>query len=352
MDDLPRRRRFRPKLSTVSLTEVAAHAGVSTATVSRVLNSSAFVSEDVRQKVEQACQELGYVPNGAARALSSNRTMTIGAVVPTIENSGFALTVSSLQRHLNKAGYTLLLASSDYDPAAELRETRMLLMRGVDGIMLVGGDHHPQLLSLIAQHTVPFVETWTLAPGRPSVGFDNSQAAYQLTEHIVALGHTRIGLIAGRTLSNDRSSAREAGVRACLKAHGLTLASEWFIERPYRILDGRQAMRLLLAKPDRPTAVICGNDQMAFGALIEASHQGLVVPDDISVAGFNDLEYAAHLNPPLTTIRVPAEEIGQEAARLLMAQIANKTLVHSGVNVPFSLMARASTAPPPKRPGR
>jgi len=346
------RRRSRQRLSTVSLTEVAAHAEVSTATVSRVLNNSAVVSEDVRRKVERACQELGYVPNGAARALSSSRTMTIGAVVPTIENSGFALTVSSLQRHLNKAGYTLLLASSDYEPEEELREARTLLMRGVDGIMLVGSDHHPQLLSLIEQHTVPFVETWTLAPGRPSVGFDNAAAAYELTEHIVALGHRRIGLIAGRTSSNDRSSAREAGVRACLKAHGLTLASEWFIERPYRILDGQQAMRRLIERPDRPTAVICGNDQMAFGALIEASHQGLVVPDDISVAGFNDLEYAAHLNPPLTTIRVPAEEIGAEAARLLLAQIANKTIVHSGIHVPFSLIARASTARVPAKSGR
>jgi LacI family transcriptional regulator len=349
MDDLPRRRRSRQKLTAISLNEVAAYAEVSTATVSRVLNNSATVSKDVRRKVEQACQELGYVPNGAARALSSNRTMTIGAVVPTIENSGFALTVSSLQRQLNKAGYTLLLASSDYEPDAELRETRMLLMRGVDGIVLVGSDHHPQLLSLIEQHTVPFVETWTLAPGRPSVGFDNAAAAYELTEHIVSLGHTRIGLIAGRTSSNDRSSAREAGIRACLKAHGLALASEWFIERPYRILDGRQAMRLLIQKPDRPTAVICGNDQMAFGALIEASHQGFVVPDDISVAGFNDLEYAAHLNPPLTTIRVPAEEIGAEAARLLMAQIANNTLVNSGVNIPFSLVVRASTGKPPAK---
>src|SRR5882757_2620967 len=116
------RRRSRQRLSTVSLAEVAAHAEVSTATVSRVLNNSAAVSEDVRRKVQHACQELGYVPNGAARALSSRRTMTIGAVVPTIENSGFALTVSSLQRHLNKAGYTLLLASSDYEPDAELRE--------------------------------------------------------------------------------------------------------------------------------------------------------------------------------------------------------------------------------------
>ncbi len=310
-------------MTAIGLNEVAAYAEVSTATVSRVLNNSATVSKDVRRKVEQACQELGYVPNGAARALSSNRTMTIGAVVPTIENSGFALTVSSLQRQLNKAGYTLLLASSDYEPDAELRETRMLLMRGVDGIVLVGSDHHPQLLSLIEQ--------------------------YELTEHIVSLGHTRIGLIAGRTSSNDRSSAREAGIRACLKAHGLALASEWFIERPYRILDGRQAMRLLIQKPDRPTAVICGNDQMAFGALIEASHQGFVVPDDISVAGFNDLEYAAHLNPPLTTIRVPAEEIGAEAARLLMAQIANNTLVNSGVNIPFSLVARASTGKPPAK---
>lgn len=342
----PQRRRTRPKPLNVSLTDVAALAGVSTASVSRVLNRTAFVSEDVRQKVEQACRDLGYVPNGAARALSSSRTMTIGAIVPTIENSGFALTVSSLQRHLKKAGYTLLLASSEYDPEAELNEARTLLTRGIDGMMLVGGEHHAQLLPLILQHAVPFVETWTLTPGRPSVGFDNAEAAYELTRHIVELGHRRIGLIAGRTSSNDRSSAREAGVRACLRDRKLDLACEWFIERPYRILDGQQAMRALLARPDRPTAVICGNDQMAFGALIETMRTGLKVPDDISVAGFNDLEYAAHLTPPLTTIRVPAEEIGAEAARLLLAQIANSVDLNAHVNVPYSLVTRASTAAP------
>jgi LacI family transcriptional regulator len=330
----------------VSLSDVAAHAGVSTASVSRVLNQTTFVSEDVREKVEQACRELGYVPNGAARALSSSRTMTVGAIVPTIENSGFALTVSSLQRHLKRSGYTLLLASSEYDPEVELRETRTLLMRGIDGIMLVGGEHHPQLLPLITQHDVPFVETWTLTPGRPSVGFDNAEAAYELTRHIVGLGHKRIGLIAGRTSSNDRSSAREAGVRACLHDHGLRLSCEWFIARPYRILDGQQAMHALLQRSDRPTAVVCGNDQLAFGALIAAMHEGLRVPEDISVAGFNDLEYAAHLSPPLTTIRVPAEEIGAEAARLLLAQMANDSEVSTHINVPYNLVTRASTAAP------
>lgn len=342
-----RRRRTRAKPgSAVSLSEVAARANVSTASVSRVLNGSAFVSDEVRRSVERAYMELGYVPNGAARALAARRTMTVGAIVPTIENGGFASAVSAFQRILNQAGYTLLLASSDYDAEAELREARMLLSRGVDGMMLVGSEHHEHLLPLIAQHGVPFVETWTLAPDRPSVGLDNVGAARALAEHLLTLGHTRIGLIAGRMAGNDRASARVRGVRACLADHGLPLLSEWFSERPYRILDGRLAMRSLIAGTTRPTAVICGNDQLAFGALIEVSAQGLDVPGDFSVAGFNDLEFAAHLNPPLTTIRVPTEDIGREAAEMLLRSILDKTAPSGPVEIPFTLVMRASTAPP------
>jgi LacI family transcriptional regulator len=346
MDDTIRRRKARLRAgSSISLDDVAAYARVSTASVSRVLNGVATVSADVRVKVEQACEALGYVPNGAARALAASRTMTIGAVVPTIENVGFATAVSTLQSSLKSAGYTLLLASSNYEASAEFNEVRLLLSRGIDGLMLVGGDHDPRLLPLIAQHGVPFVETWTLTSGRPCVGFDNVAAAYALADHLVGLGHTHIGLIAGVTDGNDRADARKRGLLKCLIEHGLRLDAGWFTERPYRVADGRTAMRSLIGAPKRPTAVICGNDQLALGALIEAHAQGLSVPRDISIAGFNDLEFAAHTNPSLTTVKIPAEDIGAEAAKLLLRWIDERTAPPS-IEIPYTIMARGSTASP------
>jgi LacI family transcriptional regulator len=334
--------------SSVSLDDVARHAGVSPATVSRALNGTAGVRAEMMEKVRRACEELGYMPNGAARALSTRRSRTIGAIVPSIENEGFARTISALQRRLKEAEYSLLLACSDYDPAQELHEARLLLSRGIDGIVLVGGAHDPALLPLIRQQKIPVVETWTLLKDQPSVGFDNALAAYQLTDYLVSLGHRKIGIIAGRTSNNDRASARAAGVRECLDKHGLKLHAELYVERPYLILEGKSAMQTMMSTNSAPTAVVCANDQIAFGALIGANALGLSVPGDVSIAGFNDVAWSAHINPPLTTVKVPAEEIGRASANFLLNCLAGETVVNS-VEVPVNLIVRGSTAPPPAR---
>ncbi len=332
-------------MGLASLADVADRAGVSTATVSRVLNGSAPVTEDVAERVQRACRELNYVPNGAARALSSQRTRTIGAVVPSIENAGFAVAIGALQRWLDAAGYTLIVASSDYDPAAELRQASRLISRGIDGLLLVGGEHHPDLIAMVEQQEIPFIETWTLSKTRPCIGFDNVAAARQLTDYLLDLGHVDIGVIAGRMLHNDRASGRVTGIRQALEARGSKLSSEWTIERPFRIQEGRLAMRALLSRPSRPTAVICGNDQLAFGAMIEAKASGLSVPGDISIAGFNDLDFAAYLDPPLTTVSVPADQIGTLAGEYLLNSAARQPAlrVHE---IETKLIVRSSTAPP------
>jgi LacI family transcriptional regulator len=337
-------KRNRRRSTAVHLSDVAERAGVSTATVSRVLNGTATVSETVRERVERASQKLGYVPNGAARALSSRRMRAIGAIVPSIQNDGFAAAVSGLQRRVDEAGFTLLLASSQYDPKIELREATMLLSHGVDGIMIVGGEHHRDLIPLIERKQIPFVETWTITNRHPCVGFDNAKAASRLTEYLLDIGHTRVGVIAGKTRHNDRAARRVAGVRKSLAARGLKLESEWLIERPYRISDGRLAMKSLLSSAVRPTAVICGNDQLAFGAIIEATAQGLSIPNDISIAGFNDLDYAAYLSPPLTTMHVPAEEIGRAAGDFLLGSIANASVLRI-TEIDVNLVIRESTGP-------
>lgn len=338
-------RQLRRPVSTVGLEDVARLAEVSIASVSRVLNGTAKVSDDIRQRVERACSELGYVPNGAARALSSRRTRAIGAVVPAIENSGFAVAIAALQKRIEQAGYTLLLASSGYDPAVELQEVTALLTHGVDGLVLVGDHHDPRLMPMLERTGTIFVETWTLTADKPCVGFDNEKAAAQIIEYLVGLGHTDISTITGRTQLNDRAAARVAGIKGSLKRHGLKLRSQLVVEHPYRILDGRLAMRALLAADERPTAVVCGNDQLAFGGLIEATSHGVDVPREISITGFNDLDYAAHLAPPLTTLRIPAEEIGTMAGDYMVRRLQGEPIIPTA-EVEVSLIVRGSTAPP------
>jgi LacI family transcriptional regulator len=322
------------------------HADVSTATVSRVLNGASNVSDGVRERVERACRELNYLPNGAARALAARKTMTIGAIVPTIENGGFAAAVGAFQRVLSANGYTLLLTCSDYHPDVELREARNLLSRGVDGLMLVGSEHQEELVGLLERYAVPFVETWTIAEGHPSVGFDNKAAAATLTEHLLALGHRRVGVITGKPAGNDRAAHRILGIRDCLARHGLPPPLEWSTERPYRVEEGRRATRALMQGANNPTALMCGNDQLAFGAMIEAGVLGLSVPEDVSIAGFNDQEFAAHLTPPLTTIRIPAEEMGDRSAQVLLQRIADPHAAAEPLTLSFELVTRLSTAPP------
>ena len=333
--------------AVVTLQDVADKAGVSIATVSRALNKSGQVSVKLQRRIKAVVADLGYVPHGAAQALASRRSKTIGAVVPTLENPNFAIGVEAFQRHLNNAGYTLLLASSNYDTAQEMLQVLSLVGRGVDGVMLVGYIHDKALYPFLEEKGIPFVNTWSLDPVQdtPSVGFDNKQAVIDLVNYLLDLGHRDFGVIAGLTSANDRAKARVDGVREALAEKGLSLTQKMLIERPYKILDGQMALRELLKLPNPPTAVICGNDLLAFGAMLECNRQGKLIPGEISIAGFDDLDFAAHLSPPLTTVRVPADEIGAKAAEYLLSRIVNEPVLpvtEIGVN----LVVRASTGSP------
>jgi LacI family transcriptional regulator len=303
------------------------------------------VSEDVRLRVEAASLALGYIPNGVARALSSRRTGAIGAVVPTIENDGFARTVFALQKRLQGAGRTLLLANSDYDLEVELDEVKRLLSQGVDGLVLIGGEHRPELAALVERKRVPLVEMWTLTASAACVGFDNARQASVLADHLLDLGHRRIAILTGRTEHNDRAAARVMGVRTSLAARGLSTVAEWLTAQPYRIGEGRRGARELMGTAEPPTAIICGNDQLAFGVLVEARALGVKVPDALSVAGFGDSDYAEFLDPPLTTMHAPAEEIGDRAASYLLARLAGEP-AETVQSVAVDLIVRGSTAPP------
>lgn len=329
--------------------DVARRAGVSPATVSRVLTGATAVAEAKREAVLAACRELGFVPNGAARALSSRRSMAIGAVVPNVANDAFAIAMSAFQDRLKLANYTLLLTAAGYDVDAELREVERLLQSGVDGLMLVGGVHHAHVYERIDRLGVPFVQTWTLSETRACVGFDNTEAGRRAGSYLLDLGHRSIGVITGPRENNDRAPARVDGVRRAMEERGLSLPGEQDLDRAIGIGGGRDAMREMLSRIPRPTAVVCGNDQLAFGAMIEAQAQGFSVPGDMSVIGFNDSDFAAHLSPSLTTIRVPMDAIGRVSADYLLNTLLDRPVIRR-TEVAAELVVRGSTAPPAARP--
>lgn len=329
-----------------TIKDVARQAGVSIATVSRVINRPQAVGSAAIGRVRDAIATLGYVPDRAARSLVSGRFNAIGAIVPTIDNAIFAKGIQSLQSRLNESGYGLLLASTEYDDARELLALQSLIEHGVDGIVLVGTAHSPAMARLLEQHDVPYVNTWTYdrSLARPCIGFDNRAAMEKLAGYLADLGHVRIAMIAGVTRHNDRAAERVAGVRAALRARGLVLAEEWLIERPYTVADGRQAAARLVGGMPRPSAIICGNDILAFGALFECQARGLRVPAEISITGFDDVDLASHVAPALTTMRVPAMEMGRFAADYLVQRHAGRA-TQDGIELQAELIVRGSTAP-------
>lgn len=329
--------------------EVAELAKVSTATVSRALNRPDSVRRTLRDRVLDAVGALGYVPHGAARALASHRSRTVGTIIPTIDNAIFAQGIEALQRRLSSAGYTLLLASSDYDLARDYAEARILIERGVDALMLVGEEHRPELFTLLETTRLPYVATWVYreqAP-HPCIGIDNHLAAARIAQHLLDLGHRAIAMIAGITAANDRAAARVAGVRETLDGYGLTLTADRYIESRYSIKAGRAAMRTLLSTDTPPSAVICGNDVLAFGALFECQARGIAVPSKLSLTGFDDLELAAQISPPLTTMRVPSKEMGLQAAEYLLARLSGDS-PPDRTELDVNLILRATTAPAPR----
>lgn len=342
-EETPRKTRLaRAKAGTVTVREVALEAGVSTATVSRVLNGNAKVAPELKQIVQAAAQKLNYTPHAAARALASQRFTTVGAIVPTLEEPSFSTGVAALQRRLNERGYTLLLASSNYDPEEELRQVKALASHGVAGILLVGTRRLPMAYDILASKNIPYVHSWVLSDRGPCVGFDNEAVGRTVAKYLLDLGHTRFGVIAQSTGHSDRAEARLRGIRQALASHGVPPAEERLIERSHKIIDGQMAMNALMGLPTRPSAVICGTDTLAFGALVAAQNLGLNVPEAVSVTGINDVEFAAHLTPSLTTVQLPAEEIGLHSADYLLDRIDGRQ-VPERMPLQFRLIVRAST---------
>ena len=337
-----------PSPGAPTLRDVAARAGVSTATVSRALNTPGQVSEATRDRVMQAVADLGYAPNFGARALAAKRTNTFGAVIPTMDNAIFARGLQAFQDRLREDGVTLLVASSSYKPEQEEEQIRALIARGAEALLLIGHDRTPAAYALLDRQRIPSLVAWAWdeAAPRPCVGFDNRDAMRALAAEVIALGHRRLAYITADRQGNDRARARFEGVRDAMAAAGLDANALRIEETPYSIANGAAAFaRLMQARP-RPTAVLCGNDVLAAGALTQARADGIAVPGEASITGFDDIELAAILTPALTTVHVPHREMGRRAAQVLLDMRAG-TAPPPGLRLDAGIAWRCSLAPPP-----
>lgn len=337
--------------SAPTLNDVAKAAGVSTATVSRCLNSPDRVIEATRQRVMQAVESLGYTPNFAARVMAAKRSYTIGAIIPTMDNAIFARGLQEFQDQLRESGYTLLVSSSAYDPEMEREQIRTLVARGADGLLLIGHARDAEIYSYLERHQVPSLVAWSHDPQaqRPSVGFNNRDAMGELAREVISAGHRQIAMISGRTLGNDRAQCRVDGVRQAMAASGLEAGSLTLIETDYEIEKGAEAFARFMACTPRPTVVMCGNDVLAAGALREAGRLGVKVPEQVSVTGFDDIELAEIVSPALTTVHVPHREMGRKAARELTAMVEGNSEGRS-ICIKTRLVTRCSLARPPRQP--
>ena len=337
-------------MSKQGIRAVAARAGVSTASVSRALNSPEAVSPDLRARIAQAIESVGYIPHASARILSSRRSRTLGAIMPTIDNTMFARGIASLQKYLSSVGYMLLLTTSGYDLDAELEQARNLISRGVDGLVLRGDCHHDALRKLLADNAVPFINVGIYRPDRPypCVGTDNEAAAYRAAAHVVELGHRRIGIVSALQRNNDRASARVAGFRRALAEAASNFRRNGMSRCPTRstMRARRRAISSASTTARRPWSAATTSSPMACCWRPNAA--AFRCPRDLSVVGFDDLDWSRHLRPSLTTIHVPTGETWQRAGEYLVRQSRRRADHHAPRDRLFAGRPRIDGAAAPK----
>lgn len=334
-------------MSTIK--DVAVHAQVSVATVSHVINDTRFVSEATRQRVLQAIKELRYVPSALARSLKSNRTHTVGMMIPNSSNPYFAEIIRGIEDTCYDAGFNVILCNSDDDPLKQSTYVRLLSEKQVDGLIVLSSGSDSDLLDTLRAASMPQVvvdrELEDLAADLVEV--NHEAGGYLATRHLLDLGHRRIACIAGpQTLSSARQ--RVQGYCRALAEAGLPLDAALCPSADFTSAGGHAAMAALLAgqtAATRPSAVFASNDLMAIGAVCAAAAEGLSIPADLSVIGFDDIALAAYSNPPLSTVAQPKHQTGELAATLLLQRIAAPDRALQRVILQPTLTVRQSTGP-------
>lgn len=342
-DPLPARRR--KSHGGVRMELVAERAGVSTITVSRVLNQPDKVAEETRARVWAAIEATGYIPNLIAGGLASSRTRVVGVIVPTITNSIFADTVQGLTDVLGAKAYQLLLATSGYSPKVEAELVSAFLAQRPSGLVLTGLTHAPRTHDMLGRSEVPVVETWNAArkPIDMLVGFSNENSSFEMMRTLAEMGYRKIGFVVAPIKNNDRALGRRTGYRRAVKQFGLVDDRSLEREALFTLANGSRALSDLVAQHPDVEAIFFANDILAAGGLLECARRGWPVPERLGIAGFDDVDLASQMVPTLTTVRIPRYEIGATAARLILQRLAGEEIEPRALDLGFELVVRNST---------
>jgi len=321
--------------------DVAKLAGVSAMTVSRVFNAPHSVNAKTLARVQAAVASTGYVPNRGAGGLRSARTRLVSAVVPTLSGPVFLDTIEALNSRLQQHGYQLMVGQSGYSTSTEDDLVRDIIGRRPDGIVLTGVVHSEPGRQRLLAAGIPIVETWDVAldPIDMLVGFSHEAVGRSVAEYLLQKGRRRLALIGG---DDPRSVRRAEAFTAMAQAQGTVAPIVHLVPAPTKLSDGRRALRSILQSNLPVDGVFCSSDMLALGVLTEARAAGLGVPADLSVVGFGDLNFAADLDPALTTVRIDGRRIGQIAADCIVERAAGRRPPELIVDVGFTIVRRAS----------
>ena len=332
-----------------TINDIARIAGVSKATVSRSIHSLQLVQAKTRERIKQVMEDQNYVYDAVAGDLSRKKASLIGLIIPTIKSSIFSNTVYGIQQKAEEYGYTTIIGNSDYDETTEKRLIHLFQQRRMSGLIVTGLSFETlDRVEALVKSGIPCVVTWeTLTSDIISfAGFDNFQASYTMTRYLIQLGHQRVGLIIGPFSKVNRARQRFEGYKTALKEHNIPFDPDLVAEREYTMIEGKEGMNTLLNHSVPPTAVFAASDVLAMGALSAVKDKGLKVPGDVSLAGFDDIEFAAYLDPPLTTVRIPAFEMGQLAVKALIELIDKGPEQVRQYTLETDLIVRQSCAEP------
>jgi len=334
-------RRSRRGSGAVTLHDVAKLAGVAPITASRALKSPALVSEDVRRKVADAVARTGYVPNLLAGGLASRRSRLVAAVVPTISGPVFLETVQSLTEALAQRGYQLMLGQAGYGGTREDALLEAIIGRRPDGIVLTGILHSAAGRRRLLGAGIPVVETWDLTstPIDMLVGFSHVEVGRAVAAFLHGKGRRRFGVVAG---DDERAKRRVEAFVASAGALGLAEVEVVLVPAPTTLKSGRQSLARLWARTRELDAVFCSSDLLALGVLTEARVRGLAVPAQLAVVGFGDLEFAADVDPALTTVHIKGAAIGRQAAQFIVERAEGHEVAERVIDIGFSIVERQS----------
>ncbi|MGM7723204.1 LacI family DNA-binding transcriptional regulator [Metabacillus sp. Hm71] len=328
-----------------TISDVAKLSGLSKTTVSRVINNHPYVSDKKKELVLNAMKELGYTPNPSARRLRGQLTTTIGVIVPKIVNPFFSYLVNSIEQAAYKRGYQVLIGQSYEDKEKELAFLNLLKTKQVDGIIMTSIENDWEMIESYNQYgPILLCNDYVNQSVVPMIRLDQTKGAYLGTRHLIERGHQKIAYCTGGLFDEQgKGKDRNQGFQKALDEAGIKINPKWIFIDQHTIKDGKQVIKQILEMKDRPSAIFTGSDQVAAGIMIEAKEQRLSIPSDLAIIGFDDQPIAEILDPKLTTIRQPVDQMGEKSIEVMLEMLDNPEIEIKNYELPIELIIRQST---------